>query len=196
MRAYFNSGGLWKRPRQPGQTVLQYQMRNWYYFTWLSGGVSSSSTSTTWTCATGSPRAHPVEAPGMGGRQVNVGKEFGEIYDHLAVDYAYPRRREIVSYSARSPAAGARLRTRPGTGAAPPWRATAQPCSTVEGQKPVRWGLAATATRWKWTTCSPAVLLAGKAYNEADSAAEGPDDRHPGPHWPPTTARSSPGTTR
>ena len=30
-------GPLWVKPRQPGWTDMEYQMRNWYYFTWLSG---------------------------------------------------------------------------------------------------------------------------------------------------------------
>ena len=36
-RAYWNGGGVWVRPRQPQQTELEYQMRNWYYFNWLCG---------------------------------------------------------------------------------------------------------------------------------------------------------------
>ncbi|MCA9218302.1 MAG: Gfo/Idh/MocA family oxidoreductase, partial [Planctomycetales bacterium] len=34
-RAYWNGGGVWVRPRQKGQTEMEYQMRNWYYFNWL-----------------------------------------------------------------------------------------------------------------------------------------------------------------
>ena len=30
-------GGIWVKPRQPGWTDMECQMRNWYYFTWLSG---------------------------------------------------------------------------------------------------------------------------------------------------------------
>ena len=37
MRAYFNSSGVWFRPRKPEQTEMRYQVANWYYFTWLSG---------------------------------------------------------------------------------------------------------------------------------------------------------------
>ena len=31
------TGLLWERPRQPQWTEMEFQMRNWYYFTWLSG---------------------------------------------------------------------------------------------------------------------------------------------------------------
>ncbi len=37
VRIYFNSGGVWFRPRRPDQTEMQFQVANWYYFTWLSG---------------------------------------------------------------------------------------------------------------------------------------------------------------
>ncbi|MFP6586575.1 MAG: Gfo/Idh/MocA family oxidoreductase, partial [Pirellulaceae bacterium] len=30
-RVYWNGGGVWVRPRQDGQSELEYQMRNWYY---------------------------------------------------------------------------------------------------------------------------------------------------------------------
>ena len=36
-RVYWNSNGVWERPRKPGDTELTYQMRNWYYFNWLCG---------------------------------------------------------------------------------------------------------------------------------------------------------------
>ena len=33
----YNVGPLWHRGRQPEWTEMEFQMRNWYYFTWLSG---------------------------------------------------------------------------------------------------------------------------------------------------------------
>ena len=32
-RCYWNMGGLWKRDRQPGWTDMEWQLRNWLYFT-------------------------------------------------------------------------------------------------------------------------------------------------------------------
>ena len=34
-QVYWNDGGVWVRERKPGQTEMEYQMRNWYYFNWL-----------------------------------------------------------------------------------------------------------------------------------------------------------------
>ena len=36
-QVYWNGAGVWVRPREPQQTELEYQMRNWYYFNWLCG---------------------------------------------------------------------------------------------------------------------------------------------------------------
>jgi hypothetical protein len=34
--------------------------------------------------------AHPIEAQGQGGRQVRVGDEYGDIFDHHMVEFTYP----------------------------------------------------------------------------------------------------------
>ena len=39
LRCYGNNAGVWVRPRKPEQTEMEYQMRNWYYFVWLSGDL-------------------------------------------------------------------------------------------------------------------------------------------------------------
>ena len=36
-RCYWNQGALWNKPRQAEWSDLEWQMRNWLYFTWLSG---------------------------------------------------------------------------------------------------------------------------------------------------------------
>ena len=36
-RVYWNSGGVWVRERKPGMTEMEYQVNNWYHFTWASG---------------------------------------------------------------------------------------------------------------------------------------------------------------
>src|SRR5438105_2222173 len=37
MRVYWNGGTLWSNPRTERMTDLEWQLRNWYYFTWLCG---------------------------------------------------------------------------------------------------------------------------------------------------------------
>jgi len=89
LRAYGNTGGVWVRPRQPDQTEMQYQMRNWYYFNWLCGDLIVEQTVHALDLVNWAKGEHPVEAQGMGGRQVRVGTEYGESFDHFDVEYTY-----------------------------------------------------------------------------------------------------------
>ena len=89
LRAQWGSGGVWVRPRQPDQTEMQYQVRNWYYFTWLSGDQLVEQHVHDLDVCNWMAQAHPIEARGFGGRQVRIGKEFGEIFDHTAVEFTY-----------------------------------------------------------------------------------------------------------
>ena len=90
LRAYGNNAGVWVRPRRPGQTEMEYQMRNWYYFVWLSGDLNVEQHVHMLDLANWAHgEKHPVEANGMGGRQVRKGKDVGHIYDHHFVEYTY-----------------------------------------------------------------------------------------------------------
>ena len=90
LRAYCNNAGVWVRPREPGQTEMQYQMRNWYYFVWLSGDhIVEQHVHALDLANWAAGDRHPVEANGMGGRQVRKGKDVGQIYDHHYVEYGY-----------------------------------------------------------------------------------------------------------
>ena len=89
VRAYWNDGGVWVNPRKEGQTELEYQMRNWYYFNWLCGDHITEQHIHNLDVANWVKNAYPVKAHGMGGRQVRIQKEYGEIFDHHAVEYTY-----------------------------------------------------------------------------------------------------------
>ena len=89
-RVYWNSGGLWMRPRKPQMTEMEYQMRNWYYFNWLCGDHIVEQHIHNLDVSNWLKGQHPKEASGMGGRQVRTGKDYGEIFDHHAVEYTYP----------------------------------------------------------------------------------------------------------
>ena len=90
LRAYCNNPGVWVRPRRPDQSEMQYQVRNWYYFVWLSGDhIVEQHVHLLDLANWANGDKHPVEANGMGGRQVRKGKEVGHIYDHHFVEYTY-----------------------------------------------------------------------------------------------------------
>jgi len=102
-RAYFNSSGVWVRPRRPDQTEMQHQVRNWYYFTWLSGDHIVEQHVHDLDVCNWVKQGPPVEAQGMGGRQVRIGPAYGEIFDHHAVEFTYADGSKMFSYCRHIP---------------------------------------------------------------------------------------------
>jgi len=93
------TGFLWERPRQPQWSEMEFQMRNWYYFTWLSGDFNveqhvHSLDKALWAMHD----EPPARAWGLGGRQVRTDKRFGDIYDHHAVVYEYANGVRVWAY--------------------------------------------------------------------------------------------------
>ncbi len=87
----YNIGYLWHRGRQPDWTEMEFQLRNWYYFTWLSGDHIVEQhvhqmDMVSWIMQ----EEPPLHAWGMGGRQVRTEPKYGDIFDHHAVVYEYP----------------------------------------------------------------------------------------------------------
>jgi predicted dehydrogenase len=88
-RAYWNQGALWNRGRQPEWSDTEWQMRNWYYFTYLCGDHIVEQHVHNIDVVNWAMKGHPVRATATGGRQVRTGPEWGHIYDHFAVDFEY-----------------------------------------------------------------------------------------------------------
>ena len=88
-QVWWNNDGVWVKMREAGQTEMEYQMRNWYYFNWLCGDHINEQHIHNIDVMNWFKGAYPVKAQGMGGRQVRTGNEFGEIYDHHFVEYTY-----------------------------------------------------------------------------------------------------------
>lgn len=83
-------GPIWVKPRQPDWTDMHWQMRNWYYFTWLSGDFNvEQHVHFLDVCAWVMQDKYPTSALGLGGRQVRTGPEYGNIYDHFSITYTY-----------------------------------------------------------------------------------------------------------
>ena len=88
-QAWWNNDGVWVNPKKPGQTEMEYQMRNWYYFVWLCGDHINEQHIHNLDVINWALEGYPVTAQGMGGREVRKGKEYGEIFDHHYVEYEY-----------------------------------------------------------------------------------------------------------
>ncbi|MDR8391733.1 Gfo/Idh/MocA family oxidoreductase [Aliifodinibius sp. S!AR15-10] len=96
-QVYWNIGAHWVRERNQLQTELEYQMRNWYYFTWLSGDHILEQHIHNIDVANWFIGEYPISAQGMGGREVRVGPQHGEIFDHHFVEFTYPGGAVIAS---------------------------------------------------------------------------------------------------
>ena len=89
-RAYFNIGEIWMIPREAGWGQMEWQIRNWPYFTWASGDILVEQHIHTIDLVNWVVGANPVRAYGMGGRLARPSWEYGHIYDHFAIEYEYP----------------------------------------------------------------------------------------------------------
>lgn len=85
-----NGGELWYKPRQPDWTQMTYQLRNWYYYNWLSGDfIVEQSVHSLDMMSWAMGDKMPVKATGTGGRQVRTDPKYGNIYDHFAIEFEY-----------------------------------------------------------------------------------------------------------
>lgn len=90
-RVYWNSGGVWdpRVNREQAKSEMEYQLKNWYYYTWLCGDhiceqhIHNLDVGNWWR------GGFPVKARGMGGREVRTDKKYGQIFDHFACQFEY-----------------------------------------------------------------------------------------------------------
>jgi predicted dehydrogenase len=81
----------WGPPqRQAGWSDMEWQLRRWLFLTWLSGDFIVEMHVHNLDMMNWLIGAHPVQCLGMGGRQARTEPEYGDSYDHFAVEYEYP----------------------------------------------------------------------------------------------------------
>jgi len=108
-RVYWNQGGLWVKEHQPEWSDMEWQIRNWLYFTWASGDhiveqhVHNIDVSN-WVM--GGP---PVRCLGMGGRQSRTEAKYGNIFDHFAIEFEYPNGQFTLSMCRQADGAAGRV---------------------------------------------------------------------------------------
>jgi predicted dehydrogenase len=89
-RCSWNQGGLWMNEPRPEWSDMEWQLRNWLYFTWLSGDHIVEQHVHNLDVVNWAIGTHPLRAQGMGGRQVRTHPDYGNIFDHFAIEYEYP----------------------------------------------------------------------------------------------------------
>ena len=91
IHATYFAGPLWDRGTNDPFTSMTYQLRNWYYYSWLSGDFIVEQHCHNFDKANWVLKGmQPISAMGVGGRQVRTAERFGNIYDHFAVTLEFP----------------------------------------------------------------------------------------------------------
>jgi predicted dehydrogenase len=90
-QAYWNGGdmlGYWKWWDKGNLADVEWQLRSWPWFTWTSGDHIVEQHVHNLDVINWALQAHPEQCMGMGGRAVRT---LGNIWDHFAVEFEYPR---------------------------------------------------------------------------------------------------------
>jgi predicted dehydrogenase len=97
-RVYWNGTSRPGYPREQGESELHYQIRNWYFFTWMSGDHILEQHCHNLDVANWVLQGQmPTHAVGQGGRQVRRAKENGTIFDHHTVEFEYANGFRLLS---------------------------------------------------------------------------------------------------
>jgi predicted dehydrogenase len=105
-------GDLWVRKQQSGWSDMEWQCRNWLYFSWLSGDHIVEQHVHNIDVAVWALGALPRNVIAMGGRQVRVAPEFGNIFDHFAVEFEYANGVRVSSYCRQTKGCAERVEER------------------------------------------------------------------------------------
>jgi predicted dehydrogenase len=82
--------GKHRRERQPAWSDMEWQCRCWYWFNWLSGDHIVEQFVHSLDFMNWALGSNPVSCLGVGGREVRKGLDYGNIFDHFAIEYEYP----------------------------------------------------------------------------------------------------------
>ena len=171
MRIYFNSSGVWVHNRKPDETEMQYQVRNWYYFTWLSGDHIVEQHVHDIDVANWIKQGAPVKANGMGGRQFRIGPQYGEIFDHHSVEFEYADGTKCFSFCRHIPNTwGAFSEFAHGTKGYADIEGHGRGILHVDGKEPMKWERGPDGHQLEMDD-QFAALAAGQPYNEGDYGA-------------------------
>ncbi|HPO14689.1 MAG TPA: Gfo/Idh/MocA family oxidoreductase [Candidatus Hydrogenedentes bacterium] len=84
MQTTYNTGGLWHKGHDPKWSEMEYQIRNWLYFDWISGDHINeqhihSLDKIMWVMKD----VPPAKCTASGGRAQRTDPKYGNIYDHF-----------------------------------------------------------------------------------------------------------------
>jgi predicted dehydrogenase len=104
-QCYWNMGALWVERAAMNWanrivkdwSDMEWQIRNWLFTVWASGDHIVEQHVHNLDVMNWAFGGHPVQCTGMGGRAARTGPQYGNIFDHFAVDYEYPNGARVMS---------------------------------------------------------------------------------------------------
>jgi len=96
-RCYWNGDTPWVNKRRPEWNDMEYQLRNWYHYTWLCGDHIVEQHVHNLDVMNWVLKSHPLSAVAVGGKQVRTQPEYGCGWDHFGVDFTYPNDVHVLS---------------------------------------------------------------------------------------------------
>jgi predicted dehydrogenase len=99
IQATYNTGPIWYREVGSDWDEMKVQVRNWYYYTWLSGDFiveqhCHNLDKAMWVLKD----ELPIAATGLGGRQVRTDPKYGNVFDHFSTIFEYANGQRVFSY--------------------------------------------------------------------------------------------------
>lgn len=86
----YYTGTLQRRPRQPDWSDTEFQLRNWWHFTWISGDhIVEQAVHSIDRMAWAMNDKTPTKVNCLGGRAARSGPEHGNVFDHFSAVYEY-----------------------------------------------------------------------------------------------------------
>jgi predicted dehydrogenase len=130
-QCYWNGGGIWYRKPRPGMSELEWQIENWYHFTWLSGDQICEQHIHNIDVINWCFQGPPAKFMGMGGRwtrgyekeaaessKILNGDESktqqyrGDIFCHIGTEMEYPNGARVLSMGRHAPKSTERVSER------------------------------------------------------------------------------------
>lgn len=94
-RGYWDMGELWFKQKQQGWSDMEWQIRDWVNWCWLSGDHICEQHVHQLDVINWFMDAHPVKAVGRGSR---VQRKTGDQWDNFAIDYEYADGTHVAAY--------------------------------------------------------------------------------------------------
>ncbi len=174
-RVYWNGSTPWCHRREELESKygrklseMEYQMRNWYYFTWICGDHIVEQHIHNMDVSNWLKGAYPVKANGMGGCQVRKGPDYGETFDHHAVEFTYADGSKMFSQCRHIPGC---------------WNSVSEHAHGTKGTADISGEILSGNDKWRYRGDRPnpyqvehddlfASIRAGNPYNEAEYGAK------------------------